>query len=133
MKQNRRRECLSNSIPDSSDIDAKSLMGREPPQNLLPSKHDLPRLVLVLALASLVAWTCNFLFTSLLHPPSKPFCDTSFHSSDYSPGLSLSFYFICFCFVVFKCRDFRAFHMILFCVLSFSFIVGPYDLSSSSN
>jgi len=90
MKQNRRRECLSDSIPDSLGIDAKSLMGRDPPQNLLPSKHDLPRLVLVLALASLVAWTCNLLFTSLLHPPSKPFCDTNFDSPDYSPGFSLS-------------------------------------------
>lgn len=88
MKQNRRRECLANSISDSSGIGAKSLMGREPPQNLLPSKHDLPRLVLVLALASLVAWTCNFLFTS--HVPSKPFCDTNFHTPDYFHGISLS-------------------------------------------
>lgn len=82
MKQNRRRECLSNSISESSGSSARSLMGREPPQNLLPSKHDFPRLVAVLALASVVAWTCNFLFTSLLPPPSKPFCDTNL---DYFP------------------------------------------------
>uniref|UniRef100_A0A0R0LDI4 Man1/Src1 C-terminal domain-containing protein n=1 Tax=Glycine max TaxID=3847 RepID=A0A0R0LDI4_SOYBN len=76
MKQNdRRRECLSNSNSESCSF---SLMGREPPQNLLPSKHDFPRLVLVVALASLVAWTCNFLFT-----PSKPFCDPNLHSPDY--------------------------------------------------
>lgn len=80
MKQNRRRECLSNS---NSEGWAKSMVGGEPPQNLLPSKHDFPRLVAVLALASLVAWTCNFLYTSLLNPPSKPFCDTNFHSLDY--------------------------------------------------
>ncbi|KAG4973091.1 hypothetical protein JHK87_029912 [Glycine soja] len=81
MKQNDRpRECLSNSNSEGCSL---SLMGREPPQNLLPSKHDFPRLVLVIALASLVAWTCNFLFTSLFHPPSKPFCDTNLHSPDY--------------------------------------------------
>ncbi|KAK7406360.1 hypothetical protein VNO78_07984 [Psophocarpus tetragonolobus] len=72
MEQKRRRKSVC-----SEGILAKSLMGSEPPQNLLPSKHDFPRLVLVLALASLVACTCNFLFTSLLHPPSKPFCDTN--------------------------------------------------------
>lgn len=82
MKQNRRRECLSNSISESFGSLAKSLMGREPPQNLLPSKHDFPRLVAVLTLASLVAWSCNFFFTSLLHPSSRPFCDTNL---DYFP------------------------------------------------
>ena len=127
MKQNRRRECLSNSIPDSSGIGAKSLMGREPPQNLLPSKHDLPRLVLVLALASLVAWTCNFLFTSLLRSPSKPFCDTNFHSPDYFPGISLSLSISFASVLLFSCLSYDS---VLFVNLP---IVRPYDLPSSSN
>ncbi|KAK7307735.1 hypothetical protein VNO77_41057 [Canavalia gladiata] len=77
MNKNGRREWLSDS---SSKGSAKSLMEIEPAQNLLPSKQDFPRLVLVLAIASLVAWACNLLFTN---PPSKPFCDTNLHSSDY--------------------------------------------------
>ncbi|OIV92811.1 hypothetical protein TanjilG_00945 [Lupinus angustifolius] len=46
----------------------------DPRQNLLPSKHDLPRLVAVITVASVVAWTCNLFF---VHPPTIPFCHSS--------------------------------------------------------
>ncbi|XP_027361753.1 uncharacterized protein LOC113869566 isoform X2 [Abrus precatorius] len=84
MRKNGRREGKSNLIPESS---VKSLMEIEPPPNLLPSKNEFPRLLFVLALASLVAWSCNLLFTSLVKPPSKPFCDTNLHSPDYFPDV----------------------------------------------
>ncbi|CAK8539554.1 unnamed protein product [Lathyrus sativus] len=63
----------------------KSIIDKEPPSDLFPSKHEFPRLVAVLAVASLVAWTSNLLFTSLLYPSTKPFCDTNVNSLDYFP------------------------------------------------
>ena len=118
MKQNDRpRECLCNSNSEGCSL---SLMGREPPQNLLPSKHDFPRLVLVVALASLVAWTCNFLFT-----PSKPFCDPNLHSPDYFSGLSLSLSLSLFhsfasliSLTFFLCCECHAFDVTVLCVKS---------------
>ncbi|XP_057449712.1 uncharacterized protein LOC130740985 [Lotus japonicus] len=63
-------------------IAKSSLIEIEPPQKLFPSKHEFPKLLAVIAVASAVAWTCNLLFTN---PPAKPFCDTNLHSSDYFP------------------------------------------------
>ncbi|MED6167720.1 hypothetical protein PIB30_005342 [Stylosanthes scabra] len=51
-------------------------MGIEPPRDLLPSKHDFPKLLLVLAISCLVAFSCNLFFTSFVNPPTKPFCDS---------------------------------------------------------
>ncbi|XP_065878449.1 uncharacterized protein [Euphorbia lathyris] len=53
----------------------------EPPYHLFPSKEDFLRLLTVLAIASSVAFTCNFIAT-YLNPTAKPFCDTDTHSSD---------------------------------------------------
>ncbi|WCJ20688.1 hypothetical protein M5689_002906 [Euphorbia peplus] len=50
------------------------MMDLEPPPNLIPSKHDFLRVIAVIAIASSVAFTCNFISTSL-NP--KPFCDSS--------------------------------------------------------
>ncbi|XP_039039590.1 uncharacterized protein LOC120177538 isoform X2 [Hibiscus syriacus] len=46
----------------------------EPPQSLLPSKGEFLRLIAVLAIASVVALSCNF-FATLFSSTSKPFCD----------------------------------------------------------
>ncbi|CAJ2645952.1 uncharacterized protein LOC123910021 [Trifolium pratense] len=76
---NRRTEKSSGgggaSVKSKSSI---PIIHKEPPPTLFPSKHEFPRLILVLAVASLVAWTSNLLFTALLHPTTtKPFCDNS--------------------------------------------------------
>ncbi|XP_057762065.1 uncharacterized protein LOC130982192 [Arachis stenosperma] len=59
-------------------------MGIEPPRDLLPSKHDFPKLLLVLAISTLVACFCNLFFTSFINPPTKPFCDSNFIHSSHS-------------------------------------------------
>ncbi|KAL9422650.1 hypothetical protein AB3S75_034849 [Citrus x aurantiifolia] len=48
----------------------------EPPQSLFPSKRDLLRLITVVAIASSVALTCNYL-ANFLNSTSKPFCDSN--------------------------------------------------------
>ncbi|KAG8634210.1 uncharacterized protein LOC110604496 isoform X2 [Manihot esculenta] len=53
----------------------------EPPHSLFPSKEELLRLIAVLAIASSVALTCNFI-VSYINPTTKPFCDSNVDSSD---------------------------------------------------
>ncbi|XP_061963030.1 uncharacterized protein LOC133687507 isoform X1 [Populus nigra] len=53
----------------------------EPPHNLFPSKQEFLRLIAVLAIASSVALTCNFIANYIDHS-TKPFCDTNLDSSD---------------------------------------------------
>ncbi|XP_050231119.1 uncharacterized protein LOC126680111 isoform X2 [Mercurialis annua] len=48
----------------------------EPPHNLFPSKQEFLRLLTVLAIASSVALTCNFITTYFNPAPTNPFCDT---------------------------------------------------------
>ncbi|KAF7810020.1 Inner nuclear membrane protein MAN1 [Senna tora] len=55
----------------------------EPPSSFFPSKHEIPRLIVVLAIASAVAWTCNFFFTSVVNPLAKPFCDSNLESPEF--------------------------------------------------
>lgn len=74
MRMNRRSEKSSRGVKSKSSI---PIIDKEPPPNLLPSKHEFPKLLFVLSVASLVAWSSNLLFTSLLHPSTKPFCDTN--------------------------------------------------------
>jgi len=83
---NRRSEKSSRGVKSKSSI---PIIDKEPPPNLLPSKHEFPKLLLVLSVASLVAWSSNLLFTSLLHPSTKPFCDNNSLDSNF-PGQSLS-------------------------------------------
>ncbi|XLS47831.1 hypothetical protein HN51_022189 [Arachis hypogaea] len=65
-------------------------MGIEPPRDLLPFKHDFPKLLLVLAISTLVACFYNLFFTSFVNPPTKPFYDSNFIDSSHSfSGLSL--------------------------------------------
>ncbi|XP_054791112.1 uncharacterized protein LOC129296555 isoform X2 [Prosopis cineraria] len=49
----------------------------EPPPDFFPSKHEFLRLIVVLAFASAVAWTCNLFLTSFINPSTKPFCDSN--------------------------------------------------------
>ncbi|XP_057996678.1 uncharacterized protein LOC110669921 isoform X2 [Hevea brasiliensis] len=53
----------------------------EPPQSLFPSKEEFLRLIAVLAIASSVALTCNFIIR-YINPTTKPFCDSNIDSSD---------------------------------------------------
>ncbi|KAK4260276.1 hypothetical protein QN277_003416 [Acacia crassicarpa] len=69
----------SNQSLNSSSL--KSLM--EPSASFFPPKHEFLRLIFVLALASAVAWTCNLFFTSVINPPTKPFCDSNVDFSDF--------------------------------------------------
>ncbi|MED6197003.1 hypothetical protein PIB30_052647 [Stylosanthes scabra] len=71
-----------------------SVMGTEPPRDLLPAKHDFPKLLLVLAISSLIAFSCNLFFTSFVNPPTQPFCDSNLIDSlpSFSVILSLSLY-----------------------------------------
>ncbi|TQD87286.1 hypothetical protein C1H46_027153 [Malus baccata] len=57
----------------------------EPSQSLFPSKHDFLRLIAVLAIASSVALTCNFLSSTLTDRHRKPYCDSSPDSLDFLP------------------------------------------------
>ncbi|KDP22917.1 hypothetical protein JCGZ_01778 [Jatropha curcas] len=53
----------------------------EPPQSLFPSKGEFLRLIAVLAIASSVALTCNFI-VGYISPTTKPFCDSNIDSPD---------------------------------------------------
>ncbi|XVE57501.1 hypothetical protein DITRI_Ditri04bG0095700 [Diplodiscus trichospermus] len=66
----------------SSSASKSSLNSRiEPPQSLFPSKAEFLRLIAVLAIASSVALSCNFLAT-FFTSTSKPFCDSNLESTD---------------------------------------------------
>ncbi|XP_050377381.1 uncharacterized protein LOC126794663 [Argentina anserina] len=66
-------DSLSSSIP--------SLL--EPPQSLFPTKTELLSLFAVLAIATSVALTFNFLYSALFNPRSSPFCDGPDSSLDF--------------------------------------------------
>ncbi|KAI3441909.1 MSC domain-containing protein [Psidium guajava] len=69
------------SSPSPPSSSRRSPIALEPPQFLFPSKQELLRLVIVLAIASSVAVTCNF-FANFLRPQTKPFCDSDIDPLD---------------------------------------------------
>ncbi|XP_048132379.1 uncharacterized protein LOC115743200 isoform X3 [Rhodamnia argentea] len=69
------------SSPSPRPSSRRSPIALEPPQFLFPSKQELLRLVIVLAIASSVAVTCNF-FANFLRPQTKPFCDSDIDPLD---------------------------------------------------
>ncbi|GKV10740.1 hypothetical protein SLEP1_g22061 [Rubroshorea leprosula] len=71
----------SHSSPSSSN----SLI-IEPPKNLFPSREEFLRLLAVVAIASAVAFSCNFL-VAFFSSGSKPFCDSNLDSMDSIPDI----------------------------------------------
>uniref|UniRef100_A0A7C9AJS5 Man1/Src1 C-terminal domain-containing protein n=1 Tax=Opuntia streptacantha TaxID=393608 RepID=A0A7C9AJS5_OPUST len=57
----------------------------EPPPNLLPSKSEFLKLIVVIAIAVIVVTACNFL-VEFFHPPSIPFCDSDVEYDDSRVG-----------------------------------------------
>ncbi|XP_071722353.1 uncharacterized protein [Rutidosis leptorrhynchoides] len=74
---NKRKRPKSKSTSTTS---SSSLVIPEPPQSLFPSKAEFLRVIAVLAIASSVAFACNFLYAVFNSAP-KPFCDSDI---DYS-------------------------------------------------
>ncbi|KAF8027247.1 hypothetical protein BT93_E0225 [Corymbia citriodora subsp. variegata] len=69
------------SPPPPPSASRRSPIALEPPRHLFPSKQELLRLVVVLAIASSVAVACNFL-ANFLRPQTKPFCDSDLDALD---------------------------------------------------
>ncbi|KAK6947463.1 Man1/Src1, C-terminal [Dillenia turbinata] len=67
---------INNDSSSSSSSPIFQFLAMEPPDKLLPSKAELLKLLAVVAIASSVAVTCNFLLSSFTRQP-KPFCDTN--------------------------------------------------------
>ncbi|KAK9046121.1 hypothetical protein V6N11_052021 [Hibiscus sabdariffa] len=82
----KRSKSKHNSYSSSSSSASQSSLSAiiEPPQSLFPSKGELSRLIVVLAIASTVALSCNF-FATFFSSTSKPFCD-----SNLDPAYSFS-------------------------------------------
>ncbi|XP_038679640.1 uncharacterized protein LOC119980883 isoform X2 [Tripterygium wilfordii] len=75
----KRPKSKPNASPSSTPPIPHSIV--EPPENFFPSKEEFLRLLAVLAIASSVVVTCNFL-VSFFNPTQKPFCDSVSDSLD---------------------------------------------------
>ncbi|XP_021765709.1 uncharacterized protein LOC110730234 [Chenopodium quinoa] len=69
--------------PTSSSTLTSLLAEIEPPPNLLPSKSDFLKLIVIITIAAFVAVFCNFL-SSFINRPSLPFCDSDVGEYDVS-------------------------------------------------
>ncbi|GMJ16082.1 hypothetical protein like AT5G46560 [Hibiscus trionum] len=77
----KRSKSKHNSYSSSSASQSSLSAIIEPPQSLFPSKGEFLRLIAVLAIASAVALSCNFVAT-FFSSTSKPFCDTNLDPID---------------------------------------------------
>ncbi|KAJ8435354.1 hypothetical protein Cgig2_024341 [Carnegiea gigantea] len=76
----------SHSPSTSSCSTITSLLAEvEPPPNLLPSKSEFLKLIVVIAIAAIVATACNFLLDFVPRPP-VPFCDSDVEYDDSVAG-----------------------------------------------
>ena len=82
---------MFNAKPSASSHSLVNISAIEPPPNFFPSKQECLKLIVVLAIASTIAWTCNLFFNSVINPQTKPFCDTNLEFLDQFSGEALFF------------------------------------------